>query len=34
MNNVKEINIKNCAHFPFDDMVNINDIVPDKMKIL
>ena len=33
MNSVKEINIKNCTYYFFDDMINIKNLDPNKIKI-
>ena len=29
MNSVKEINIKNCTYYFFDDMINIKNLDPN-----
>ena len=33
MNSIKEINIKNCTYYFFDDMINIKNFDPIKIKI-
>ena len=33
MGNIKEINIKNCTYYHFDEMININDFDPNLLKI-
>ena len=33
MNNVKEIDIKNGAYYFFDDMLNIQNLDPNKSKL-
>ena len=33
MNNVKEMNVKICTYYFFDDMINIKTLDPNKIKI-
>ena len=33
MNGLKEINVKSCMHYFFDDMINIKNLDSDKIKI-
>ena len=33
MNSAKEINTKNCTYYFFDDMINIENLDPDNIKI-
>ena len=33
MNSVKEIDIKNCLYYFLDDMINIKNLNPNKIKI-
>ena len=33
MGNIKQINIKNCAYYFFDDMINSIDFDPSKIKV-
>ena len=33
MNSVKEIDIKNCTYYFFNDMINIKNLDPNKIKI-
>ena len=33
MGNIKEINIKNCTYYHFDEMIKINDFDPNLLKI-
>ena len=33
MGNIKEINIKSCTYYHFDEMININDFDPNLLKI-
>ena len=33
MGNIKEVNIKNCTYYFFDDMVNITNFDPNLLKI-
>ena len=33
MGNIKEINIKNCIYYFFDDMINIINFDPNLLKI-
>ena len=33
MNSLKEINIKNCTSYFFNDMINIRNLDPNKIKI-
>ena len=33
MNNIKEIDVKNCRYYFFDDMFNIKNLDPSKIKI-
>ena len=34
MDNFKEINIKNRTYYFFDDIININDLDPDRWKVI
>ena len=32
-NELKETDVKNCLHYSFDDMININDFNPKNIKV-
>ena len=34
MDNFKEINIKNFTYYFSDDIININDLDPDRLKVI